>query len=70
MPLAISRRTILDDVLDAYIIEEIKKQEDERRRRNEEARPRLHIEIPSAEDEVPQEEEDSPSGGAVIHIDL
>ncbi len=62
----------LHDVLDAYIIEEIKKQEDERRRRNETARPRLHIEIPSAGDEPPAEEEEAPTDdeGTAIHIDL
>ena len=59
------------DVLDAYIIEEIKKQEDERRRREGQARPRLHIEIPSADEEAPQEEE-APVGddNAVIRIDI
>lgn len=33
-------------MLDAYIIEEIRKREDERRRREEADRPRLRIEVP------------------------
>lgn len=33
-------------MLDAYIIEEIKKREEERRRKDDAARPRLRIEVP------------------------
>lgn len=64
-------------MLDAYIIEEIKRQEEERRR-NETSRPRLHIEIPrpvpSNEDDPPADEDDHDDeedvGGTVIRIDL
>lgn len=58
-------------MLDAYIIEEIKKQDEERRRRSESARPRLQIEFPPAEDAETPPEKDTPEGeSAVIHIDL
>ena len=58
-------------MLDAYIIEEIKKQEEERLRRNEAARPRMHIEIPSPGDEVPPDgSEETPDEGTAIRIDL
>ena len=72
------RSNILEDVLDAYIIEEIKRQEDRRRRDEEEGRPRLRIEIPSkrADIEAPDEDvdEDDPDSGqereddGVVHI--
>ena len=68
-------------MLDAYIIEEIKKRDDERRREDESARPRLHIEIPGwpergtdqesprdpREPDVDEDGEDTPD---VIRIDL
>lgn len=67
-------------MLDAYIIEEIKRQEEERRQRDE-ARPRLRIEIPrpqsdrddrrapdDEQDDAPAEERDNRDG--VIRIDL
>ena len=52
-------------VLDAYIIEEIKKREEERRRREEAARPRLRIEVPERpprrdESESDKDEEQDP----------
>jgi hypothetical protein len=61
-------------VLDAYIIEEIKRQEEERRRRSDAARPRVTIEIPGHERPAPREpgpvegedDEDAP----VIRIEL
>lgn len=70
-------------VLDAYIIQEIKKREDERRKNEEASRPRLHIDIPGWPDRgtdrsVPEdprtprsddEEDDHPSSD-VIRIDL
>lgn len=62
-------------VLDAYIIEEIKRQEDERRQR-EHARPRLRIEIPRhreepTDKETSDEEADNDRDrGSVIRIDL
>ena len=33
-------------MLDAYIIEEIKKRDDDRRHKDDASRPRLHIDIP------------------------
>jgi len=70
-----------EDVLDAYIIEEIKRQEEERRRRDE-GRPRLHIEIPrnvppprergEGEEHEPDDDEDHDEheDDGVIRIDL
>ena len=61
-------------MLDAYIIEEIKRQEEERRRRDSD-RPRLHIEIPRPPLEAPvvdRDDEDEPeeSDDGIIRIDL
>ena len=62
------------DVLDAYIIDEIKRQDEERRRREDE-RPRLRIEIPEPAEAPPPTEErpdegDEDSDDPVIRIDL
>lgn len=65
-------------VLDAYIIEEIKRREEERRR-HDERRPRLEIEIPRPhpkndeprdEDAGDEDDGDAEEGGVVIRIDL
>lgn len=68
-------------MLDAYIIEEIKKREEARRIRDDADRPRLHIEIPGwprpdtdverPEDPTTEDhhEDDEPAPD-VIHIDL
>lgn len=62
-------------MLDAYIIEEIKKREIERRRREEESRPSLEIEVPMprrpprpdpTRDEVPREDEREDDGAIRI----
>lgn len=71
-------------MLDAYIIEEIKKRDDARRIREDAERPRLHIDIPGwppagpdTDVEVPsdptRDEHDDEDGGAApdpIRIDL
>jgi hypothetical protein len=65
-------------VLDAYIIDEIKKREEERRRKEEAARPRLRIEVPQApptkdrEDVNPEEDdgEEKDEEPGVVRIDL
>ena len=60
-------------VLDAYIIEEIKRQEEARKRSEEEGRPRIRIDIdreaPDPDDEDEAEPEDSEDGG-VIRIEI
>jgi hypothetical protein len=67
-------------VLDAYIIEEIKKREEERRRKEDAARPRLRIEVPDrplpkrdpkdGEDEEEDHDRDEEHEPGVIRIDL
>lgn len=65
-------------MLDAYIIEEIKKRDEDRRRREDAARPRLRIEVPDPRSPIRREEhegehpenEDGPDGEAPIRIDL
>lgn len=70
-----ARRTTKDRiaVLDAYIIEEIKRQEEERRRHDED-RPRLEIEIPrpARPSDPPRDDDDEgdDEGSTVIRIDL
>ncbi len=71
---------IKKDVLDAYIIEEIRKEERRRRERSE--RPRLQIEIPKYPDDPNQDPEldedaenesddrDKTPSGVVIRIEL
>ncbi len=71
---------IKKDVLDAYIIEEIRKEERRRRERSE--RPRLHIEIPKHPDdprrdseadesaEIDPENRDRGPSGSVVRIEL
>ncbi len=71
------------DVLDAYIIEEIKKREEARRREDDASRPRLHIEIPAWPDrerdseeerpedsEAPLDEDEDPDTSGAVRIDL
>ncbi len=71
----VDRRTIESAVLDAYIIEEIKRQEAERRQR-EQSRPRLRIEIPRPmiddrdRDRRPSERDEEDERDAVIRIEL
>ncbi len=73
LALVLPRTEHESDVLDAYIIEEIKKQEEERRR-DEAARPRLRIEIPheAPEHESPEtkDEEEEEQQRGPIRIDL
>ena len=62
-------------MLDAYIIEEIKKREDERLRREELNRPRLHIEIddprmPPDSRNNEEEDHDSEEEDGAVRIDL
>jgi hypothetical protein len=71
-------------VLDAYIIEEIKKREEERRRREEAARPRLRIEVPErpmpprpdaerdpdGERDPDEEEDEDEKERGIVRIDL
>ena len=52
-------------MLDAYIIDDIKRREEERRRTEEANRPRLHIEVPEPAEEKQDEEEDQDSGDIV-----
>jgi hypothetical protein len=60
-----------DAVLDAYIIEEIKRQEEARRRAESDARPRLQIERLPVEPPAPETpaEEDEHDGPIRIDID-
>lgn len=58
-------------MLDAYIIEEIKRREAERRRQEEADRPRVHIEVDRGEDRPqaePSNEEETDE--APIQIDM
>jgi hypothetical protein len=63
-------------VLDAYIISEIKKREEERMRREELNRPRLHIEIEAprkqSQDEPSDEhdEHDPDDDEGIVRIDM
>jgi hypothetical protein len=72
-------------MLDAYIIEEIKKRDEARRRGDDTSRPRLHIEIPvwpnrdrGTEEEAPEdphappvdEHEDEDDSDGAVRIDL
>ena len=61
-------------MLDAYIIDDIKKREDERRRREDLNRPRLHIEIDDPRRDYPErhgdESEDPDNDDGVVRIDL
>ena len=61
-------------MLDAYIIDDIKKREDERRRQEELNRPRLHIEIDDPRQESPhypeEDDNDSDNEEGVVRIDL
>ena len=63
-------------MLDAYIIDDIKKRDEERRRREELNRPRLHIEIDdprSPDHEHPHDEDDdhdSEDDDGTVRIDL
>ena len=61
-------------VLDAYIIDDIKKREDERRRQEDLDRPRLHIEIDDPrrhEEEIRRDDFDEPEEEeGIIRIDL
>jgi hypothetical protein len=58
-------------MLDAYIIDQIKKREEERRRREEEGRPVVQIPLPtpSTEKEKPANDDDAEPRGVII-IDL
>ena len=63
-------------VLDAFIIEEIRRREEEKRRRQEDQRPRIHIDIPLPPgypsdtpglDDIPfHRRDDDGTGGVVI----
>jgi hypothetical protein len=56
-------------MLDAFIIEEIKRREQERERRQESERPSIHIPMPVPDRAPQQSEEEKPQRGVVI-IDL
>ena len=57
-------------MLDAYIIDEIRRTEEERRRREESARPRLRIELPEGNDEnTPKDDDDETSEEQTIRIE-
>ena len=64
----------LGPMLDAYIIDDIKKREDERRRQEELNRPRLHIEIDDPRQNSPEypngENDDSDNEEGIVRIDL
>jgi hypothetical protein len=53
-------------MLDAYIIEQIRKREEERRQHQE----RPHLELPLYPDLPPEEDEEEPEPSRVIIIDL
>jgi hypothetical protein len=56
-------------MLDAYIIEEIKRRDEDRRRREEERRPRLELPLPiypPDEDQRPSKPDDGSDRGVVI----
>ncbi len=63
-------------MLDAYIIEEIKREE--QRRRDEAARPRLRIEVPretpprepADDDDRPDEDDEEEDGPTIVKISL
>ena len=60
-------------MLDAYIIDDIKKRDDERRRREELNRPRLHIEIDDPRRNLPEyrdEDSEESDDDGVVRIDL
>lgn len=62
-------------MLDAYIIEEIKRQEEERRKKEDAVRPRLHIELPRTEPPKESEteadnDEEPTEDDAVLEINL
>jgi hypothetical protein len=55
-------------MLDAYIIEEIKRREEEKRRREESQRPALEIPLypPDADSNPAKREEETPQRGVII----
>ena len=55
-------------MLDTYIIEEIKRREDERRRRDDERRPSLEIPIypPDADSNPAARDDDAPKRGVIV----
>ena len=56
-------------MLDAHIIEEIKRRERERQRQ-ERQRPTLEIPKPDDDDDPRRSERDERPGGTIVHIDL
>lgn len=58
------------DVLDAYIIEDIRRREEQRRQEEEQRRPRLHIDpvAPPAPERAPERTEEEEDG--VVRIDI
>ncbi len=58
-----------DAMLDAFIIEEIKRREQERQRRQDSERPSIQIPLPEPDRAPQQSEEEKPQRGVII-IDL
>ncbi len=57
-------------VLDAYIIDDIKRREEERRRSEDANRPRLHIEVPPESEERKREDEEEDDSGDIVRIQI
>lgn len=56
-------------MLDAFIIEEIKRREQESHRRNDHDRPRQELPVPQRPPTRPEREDDAPSDRGVVIID-
>jgi hypothetical protein len=61
-----AREVSEDAMLDAFIIEEIKRREQERERRHDSERPGVQIPVPESDRAPQQSEEEKPQRGVII----